>query len=280
MSWPEKSATLMLDAALAIAELGWPVLPLVPNRKKPVAALVRHGVAHATCDPDVIYYWYKRVPNANIGIACHRLLVVDGDPRNGGDRKMAALLDEHGQFPLTPTQRTGGGGTHHLFQRPTLPLRGKLVHGIDLVRGPRQYIVAAPSVVDGGTYETLTPLSTPLAVVPEWLLNLALREEARSPRPGTPPTLPRSRLVSRAAAYLRKVPPAVSGQGGHAHTFMTACRLVRGFSLDVDEAYGVMLEWNRTCEPPWSERDLRRKIDQALEHGRLPFGALLEAETT
>jgi hypothetical protein len=61
---------------------------------------------------------------------------------------------------------------------------------------------------------------------------------------------------------------------------MTACRLVRGFSLGVDETYALMCDWNRACQPPWSERDLRRKIDQALEHGQLPFGALLQAEPT
>lgn len=271
---------LMLNTALAIAELGLPVIPLVPNRKAPLAALVPHGVAHATCDPDVISDWYERAPNANIGIACHQLLVVDVDPRNGGDRNMAALLEEHGPFPLTPTQKTGGGGAHYLFRRPALPLRGKLIQGIDLVHGPRRYIVAAPSVVKGGIYESLMPLSTPLPHFPEWSLSLALREEARSPRPGMVRTLARSRLVARAAGYLRKVRPAISGQGGHAHTFMTACKLVRGFSLDVDETYALMCEWNRACRPPWSERDLRRKIDQALEHGQLPFGALLEEKNT
>jgi putative DNA primase/helicase len=117
-------------------------------------------------------------------------------------------------------------------------------------------------------------------VVPHWFLSLAVREEPGTPCPGALPTVSRSRLVSRAATYLRKVPPAVSGQGGHAHTFLTACRLVRGFALDVDETYALMCEWNRACRPPWSERDLRRKIEQALEHGHLPFGALLDAETT
>lgn len=272
---------MKLDAALAFAALDWPVLPLARNSKAPLAALVPNGVAHATCDPDVIWHWWKRAPDANIAIACHRLLVVDVDPRNSGDRKMAALLTEHGPFPSGPTQRTGGGGTHHLFQLPALPMRGKLVQGVDLIHGPRRYIAATPSVLKGGrTYEWLIPPSTPCPEVPEWLLGLARRDHPTPLRPGGLPALSRSRLVARAIAYARKIPPAVSGQGGHAHTFITACRLARGFLLNVDEAYAVMCEWNQTCRPPWSERDLRRKIAQALEHGQLPMGAFLAQEST
>ena len=268
------------DAALALTELGWPVVPLAPKSKAPLATLAPHGVAHATCDPEVISYWWRRAPDANVGVACHRLFVVDVDPRNGGDEKLGRLLDEHGPFPTTPTQRTGGGGIHYVFRLPARPLVGKLVHGVDLIHGPRRYIAAAPSVLKGGgVYDWLTAPNTPLAEVPEWLLGLAMREAARSACPGTLPIVARSKLVARAAAYVRKIPPAISGQGGHAHTFMTACRLVRGFLLDAEEAYAVMCDWNRGCKPPWSERDLRRKIEQAFEYGQLPFGALLETET-
>jgi hypothetical protein len=275
-----RSRPSRVQAALAFAEQGWPVLPLAPRGKAPLAALAPHGVAHATCDPEAVSDWWRRAPDANIAIACHRLFAVDVDPRNGGDRKLAALLDARGPFPTTPTQRTGGGGTHYLFRLPAVPLLGKLVHGVDLIHGPRRYIVAAPSVLKGcRDYEWLTPPSKRLAEVPGWLLGLAMRAEPRSTRPGTLPTVARSRLVARAAAYARKIPPAISGQGGHAHTFMTACRLVRGFLLDAEEAYAVMCDWNRSCKPPWSERDLRRRIEQAVEHGRLPFGALLETET-
>jgi hypothetical protein len=52
--------------------------------------------------------------------------------------------------------------------------------------------------------------------------------------------------------------------------------LARGFLLNAHEAFLVMSAWNRTCKPPWSEQDLRRKIDEALAQGRMPMGALLE----
>ncbi len=70
-------------------------------------------------------------------------------------------------------------------------------------------------------------------------------------------------IRSRALAYLDRVEPAVSGQGGHDRTFTTAMKIVAGFDLSEPEAFEVLSTWNARCEPPWSEADLRRKITEA-----------------
>jgi hypothetical protein len=72
-------------------------------------------------------------------------------------------------------------------------------------------------------------------------------------------------VADRARKYLAKVPPAVSGQGGHDHSFYVACQLVKGFALDRDSALQLLREWNQTCQPPWSDRELEHKIDDALD---------------
>ena len=81
--------------------------------------------------------------------------------------------------------------------------------------------------------------------------------------------------TDRAVIYLSRVPPAVTGHHGDLHTFQTCCRVVRGFALTVDEAFGVLAEWNARCEPPWTERELREKIRSARRNGREPIGGLL-----
>jgi hypothetical protein len=75
--------------------------------------------------------------------------------------------------------------------------------------------------------------------------------------------LPAGDVAQRARAYLRKVPPAVEGQGGDRHTFVVACRLVRDFALAVEDALPLMLEWNARCVPPWTVEDLVRKLEAA-----------------
>ena len=75
---------------------------------------------------------------------------------------------------------------------------------------------------------------------------------------------------------MQRVEPAISKQGGHNQTFHAACVLVLDFDLSPAEAYPLFAEWNLTCDPPWSDCDLRRKLEEADkqpgERGRLLNG--------
>ena len=99
------------------------------------------------------------------------------------------------------------------------------------------------------------------------------KERARAA--GLPPLASAGNLTARARAYLAKCDPAISGSHGHDQTYLVALRLVRGFGLDVDTAYALMrAEYNPRCRPPWSERDLRRKVEQASRAERVGVGWL------
>jgi putative DNA primase/helicase len=81
-------------------------------------------------------------------------------------------------------------------------------------------------------------------------------------------------VLDRARKYLAKVPPAISGQGGHNATYHAACVLAHGFALSAEEAKPLLLEWNTTCQPPWSAEELDHKLaDAAQAEG--PRGELL-----
>lgn len=106
------------------------------------------------------------------------------------------------------------------------------------------------------------------------------------PVPAPPPPPPRRYAptagcgldpVSRARAYVSRIPGAVSGQGGHAATFTVARILVTGFALDPGTALDLLTEWNATCEPPWSAKELAHKIAQAVKTpSTKPVGWLLD----
>lgn len=82
----------------------------------------------------------------------------------------------------------------------------------------------------------------------------------------------------RAAAWLSKVPPAVSGQNGHSTTYTAAVGLVHGFGLSEGDALSLLSDWNRSCQPPWSDRELIHKIrDAASKPHDKPAGHLLHA---
>lgn len=75
--------------------------------------------------------------------------------------------------------------------------------------------------------------------------------------------------ITRAQRHIDKLEPAVSGSGGHAATYR-ACRiLVNDYQLSTEEAWPILLTYNERCEPPWNEKTLRRKLEDAA---RRPAG--------
>lgn len=73
----------------------------------------------------------------------------------------------------------------------------------------------------------------------------------------------RSDQLARARSYLSKMPPSVQGSNGSGALFFAACKVVE-FGLRREEALELLLEFNTRCEPPWSEKELRHKLDDAV----------------
>lgn len=106
----------------------------------------------------------------------------------------------------------------------------------------------------------------------------ALEEVPAEPPPPPPVPLSGTRVTSdveeRAAKYLARCNPAISGQGGHLQTFVVCQHMVRGFGLDESTAFRLLQSWNARCEPPWKDWELRRKVREAAVRGTMAEGAL------
>jgi hypothetical protein len=87
-------------------------------------------------------------------------------------------------------------------------------------------------------------------------------------------------VLRRAEAYLDRIPPAISGSGGHSQTYAAATAMVHGFGLDPEAAFRLLWErYNPRCQPPWSEKELRHKVsDAASKPHDKPHGWLRDAE--
>ncbi|GEM_PF-2495413 len=144
----------MLDAALAYAESGLAILPVAPLGK---TALIKEWPEKATSDTRIVRQWWERWPDANIGIHVGKssIVVLDIDPRNGGDASLEGLKKKHGSKWISQlTVKTGGGGQHFIYaQSGCKNLPSQLAPGIDLKHGSG-YVVAPPSVhPSGGIYQ-------------------------------------------------------------------------------------------------------------------------------
>lgn len=158
-------STRFADSAIAYAERGWPVLPLVPRAKTP---LVKRGLLDASANRLQIIEWWNRWPFANIGIrtgVAFDVLDIDGD---AGQVSYMNLMPE-GYIGNGPISRTKNG-FHLLFLPMQSANRQGFLPGLDW-RGTNGYIVAPPSTHPSGFtyYWQANPDTHPLTAVPEWL---------------------------------------------------------------------------------------------------------------
>jgi hypothetical protein len=178
-----------LRQALAYAARGIPVLPLhhpVVGSAGPVAvgcscgapacrAAGKHpatprGVEDATTSPARLTWWWRRYPEANVGLAtgwAFDVVDVDG-PESGDSPRWLAVSQLLGMGG--PLVRTGGDGWH-FYLAPT-GLRDPRVGGLAKVgwRGRGGWVVAPPSRhASGAVYAWVRDLAAPLPAVPPWL---------------------------------------------------------------------------------------------------------------
>jgi hypothetical protein len=220
-----------LAAARVYAGNGWPVFVL-GRSKRPVAncaachaagadhdragcgCLTCHGFYAATTDLARVAAMLAAVPRGLLAIrtgAVSGLLVVDIDPRNGGQ------LDRDLMTP-TAAVATGGGGWHLYYRHPGTRTVAELPGhpGVD-IKGDGGYVTAPPSVhPDTGRPYQWTGRRM-LAEMPPALRAAVTRSEAPVPLPrGKPPeTRAAAGITSPGAllaAHLRTVETAPVGR--------------------------------------------------------------------
>lgn len=200
-----------LDAALAYAALGWPVLPVAgllgghcgcrrrdrcPRPAK--HPLIAGGVRTATIEVFEIRRWWGRWPWAGVAIAtggAAHVVVVDLDTVHGAAASLAHPDPDRQPLPPTLAAQTGGGWhRYYLADAPVANAAGHLggcaLPGVD-VRGEGGYVVAPPSPHPSGRRYAWVPDATPLERLPSWI--------------ATPPSPPAAPLaVERAPSYARR----------------------------------------------------------------------------
>lgn len=164
----------LLEAARTLARQGTPVFPLDGNKKPRTA----HGFHDATVDEEQISNWNWNGDGA-IGAAIPEgCIVVDVDPRNGGNDTAKILSDKGMRLPVTRTHRTKGGGIHKFYALPEgtigKKIRGTVGPGIDIKVSGKGYVVFPPSP----GYSVL--FDAQIAPAPDWLISEIVAEVGES----------------------------------------------------------------------------------------------------
>jgi hypothetical protein len=193
-----------VDAALVYVERGWHVFPCHSIKARGGCTCgspectspgkhprTERGLYAATIDPTRVATWWRRCPNANVGIrtgAVSGLVVIDIDPLHGGLTSFERLVDEWGQFPLGRVVRTGSRGFHLFFRHPGGEIRNsvnRIGPGID-IRGDGGYVIAPPSIHVTGDRYVWASTGPDIPDVPEWMLHRIRAPELQRARPSDP----------------------------------------------------------------------------------------------
>jgi hypothetical protein len=287
-------------AALAYANLGYRVFPLhhpistntVQGRgmrcscgDHACGAVGKHpltprGLHDATSDPAQLGRWWRRWPQANIGLVTGEVadvLDIDGPAGRAAVRRFAA---DHNLCLEGPLVGTGSGW--HLYVAPTgSGNRAGLLEQVDW-RGRGGYVVAPPSRhASGRRYRWLQPLTAELPTAPAPLRSLLDPARARHPTQPVPaapfhPT-PGGHPYGRAALAQELAAVAHAPKGRRNYTLYQAgirlYSLVAGGVLARDEVEAGLLTAAETSrllveEPTQTRRTLASAERTGLTHPR------------
>jgi len=242
----------LTDAALGLAGSAWEIFPCRPSGPQAKSPLTTHGHHDATMDPDQIKAWWTRWPDAMIGAKVpDSCLVLDIDPRNGGDIEELEAITGPLPFTLTVWSGRNDGGRHLYFQRPASPSSStRLPKGVDLKANG--YCIMPPSIhpATGQPYRWEDE-DAPAAAIPAKLSQLL--------RP--PPPRPVERSVSNASAVglLRAVVAAPEGNRNNV-LYWASCRAAESGILD-DQVEALLI--NAAVTAGETETKARRTVASA-----------------
>jgi putative DNA primase/helicase len=212
-------------------------------------------------------------------------------------------------------ERSASGGIHLIYRCEVISGNVKLAQaylGLDPdtakpiikvlieTRGEGGFVILAPSNgtvhPTGGSYDLLHGGFDSIATITpgerEALFKLAGSfDEAPEPELAVPEEPKRAVIAKpkraitkgewdnerRAVAWLAKCEPAISGQGGHG-ALLWAASVGPKFGLTDDANLRLLRDhYNDRCQPPWSEVELRHKVDEARKLNPTP-GTLLDVD--
>jgi len=266
-------AKSLLDAALRLVELGYPVFPLRPGSKEPLFA---GGFHTATTDPEQIRKWWTKHPDANIGIAAPNLLVLDLDVdgfQEFVDHTKAELFGDFVPAEL-PAVRTASGGFHYYVRvEPNWAAEWgignniRILPGIDLKGCGKGYVVAPGSVVGdnqyllAGGWTELPPLDQ-LTMIPEQTKQAIEKAIAHNKKPRNngaepiTPTTPRIENINEFLAELKAALAEIWLVGRRHALALHVAGILRKLGIPEDIAVATILDVAESC---WDEEIAERE---------------------
>lgn len=239
----------MLEYAKAYDKLGWVVMPIKPNDKRPI---IKNWSKIQSNDETLD----KFKDTSNIGIimgATSNLVCIDVDVKHtDGVATLEKLEEQLGELPQTVMSETPSGGIHYYFKYVKgIRNRKNVGEGIDIQADGTQ-TVEAPSQIDGTYYEWMnSPFEYEIAELPQkWKQYLC--EEVDED------TLLLSNKPFEALSEVE--------EGGRNNTLASYVGSLLGKKLKKTTVLKKALKYNEeSCNPPLDEDEVKTIVDSMIK---------------
>lgn len=244
-------------AAIAYAQAGFAIFPLQPRSKEPFEG--SHGFKDATTNVNRVYMWWRKCPDANIGMAMGAasggVFAVDVDDNHEGSEidgsdSLIEWEEANGELPRTREHVTGSGGVHMLYRCPSgvsVRSTGDVIPSVQ-IKADGGYIVMPPSVhPNGNRYEVAEDCE--IAEADSLVLKLASERGAQE-----------------SAAF--ELPERIPNGERNDTLFRFACSLQAQGMKDGLIAQMVSNANKAQCDEPLSDGDIKKLLGSALKYDK------------
>lgn len=255
---------MLVTALQYLNKYGWAVIPCGADKKPLVPSWVEYQKRLPT--EEEVNQWWKEHPQANIAVITGKisgLTVIDVDSEDG-DEALWELLPPDFE---TVQVATPSGGMHYYckFAEGTRNA-ARWITDCD-IRSEGGYVVAPPSSGEKGSWIWVQGPEDAMSWVPDSVLRKLSRETSPATPAGPPPRGLKFDKGTR-----------------DENLFTVANALLKGGMAETD-ARTVLEMLAQSCNPPFSSKEVGRKIQSALnrqgrQHGEIStiFGEWLEGE--
>lgn len=217
-----------------------------------------------TDDPEQHAHWLAEGYNVGLPLEENNRSVLDFDGLNHENgREFAREFYRRHQDLCTYIVETAAGNIHFHFKGKTKTRKILDEQGEEIgdIKG-NGYVVWVGSQIEGKLYRLLR--EGPLQPFPEHLFPIVEKTRERIETNLDEDPLHRLR---RAMAWMAKREGKEDGNGRGLQMIKTCRALFEFFGLTEDQALPLIVEFNKRCVPPYTDKQLRHKIEDAQKGG-------------